>query len=105
MVHDANHSAPIKTTMHVMLFTGTLRRRCGFELFAHPFLEGLHVLRAAEEILHQSIGGDGPARLQYSPAIAHWSWSGEQVLVIELAEEVFRDHFVPEIGVVGGRVA
>ena len=63
------------------LFSGSLRRGCGFELLAHPFLEGLHVLRAAEKILNQSIGGDRPARLQYSAAIAHWSWAGEQVLV------------------------
>ena len=38
-------------------------------------------------------------------AIPHGCVASQQIVVVELQEEIFGDHFVPEIGVVGGGVA
>src|SRR6266849_6465917 len=54
------------------------RRR---EFLAHPLLESVHILFAAQEILHQRVGRDRYARLQYCVPIPHRSLPRQQIIV------------------------
>src|SRR5579859_6616154 len=70
-----------------------------------PVLEGRHLLRSPEEVPDQIVGGHGTAGLENGLTIAHGNIAREQVPRVELRQEIFRDYFVPHVGVIGRRVA
>src|SRR5215471_11335065 len=74
------------------------------ELFAHPALKRVDMLRTAQEVLHQIVRRDGAAGLENRAAVPHRRRACKQVGAIELLEEIFRNNFVPEVSVIGRRI-
>jgi hypothetical protein len=62
-----------------------LALRRTLKLFAHPPLESHHVLRTAEEVLDEVVGG-------HCARVAHRGIAREQVLLVELLKEILGDH-------------
>src|SRR5579864_7938765 len=94
--------------LQVLSAKSSFARCCaaGFiELLPHPLLQSDHVLWPAEEVLDQVVRRHGTARLEYQVPVADGRVACQQVIVVELHEKVLGDHFVPKIGVIGGRVA
>src|SRR5580692_2907714 len=70
------------------------------EFLAHPLGKGLHLFLPAEKILDQLGARLRSARLENGLPVAHRRRSLEQIGVVELAEEVERNHLVEHVGVV-----
>src|ERR1019366_1188518 len=69
------------------------------------FTSKSHTLGTPQEVLHQIVGRHGAPGLQHGAPVARRGRAAEQTGDIELLEEVLGDHLVPEVGVVGRRVA
>src|SRR6201999_1031786 len=84
------------------------RRKLGRKFATYPRSQSFHAGLAAEEVLHDVLGGLGASGLEDDVAIALCYGTGEELvagLVCELSEELQRDDLVVEIGVVVRGVA
>jgi hypothetical protein len=78
--------------------------RPALKFFPHPTLKRFHILRTAKKILHQVVRGHRSPRLQHDASITHRGIASQQIRMIELLEEIFRNYRIPHVSVISGRV-